>query len=662
MRTLILGSVLSLVACTNVASGPSRSSGSLAASTDSALLYAADTDNGVLGVIDLKSRIELYEVKVGTAPWRVTVGADDTIYVANRGSRSISVIRKGEHTVFSEIATAVDPVGLVTSPDGRTLYVVCSASAVAAEYGTLAAFDTATLAQKWSLDLGDEPRGIALIGGDRAVVSLYHAGDVVQIDLKTPAILKSGSEIYAQANSGVLASGTYGGTDAFTGSTFHPRGATDVVVTPDLKRIFVAAVLSRESPILTQPTPDTPYYKGQGPRLVGSVTTSAVFTLDVDSKGLTPIVDDVSGYGGNATGTADHPQTSYAVSGSGVSKPLQGPTVGVVDATGDWLFLVNRETSNLAVISATQRQAKETDQPQGNSYNYYGASAELPSVHSVAEIGPGSDGVVVMGDNARAFVYSQFNHQVYEVGFDSEAKKIVAKGALPLTVGVEVLSPALVAGRKLFFDANDRRISAVEASVACSSCHLEGRDDSHTWNFPDGPRQTPTLAGRGTLETPPYHWSGEFKTLPEFLTHTVTARMGGTGLDASASQLLNQYIGSIPAPENPYLKAELSPEQARGQLVFAKAQCASCHSGKWLTNNLNANVGTLAKRDNGIVVANGVNVPSLRGLARSGPYLHDGSVTTLSDRLTRNPGDKHGVTSALNAGELSDLVAYLRAQ
>src|ERR1043165_5721090 len=87
--------------------GPARSSGSLGVSTDSKYLYAADTDNGVLLVIDAKTLDKLETIKVGACPFRVAVGKDDTIYVANRGSRSVSVISKGEWTVRGEISTGV---------------------------------------------------------------------------------------------------------------------------------------------------------------------------------------------------------------------------------------------------------------------------------------------------------------------------------------------------------------------------------------------------------------------------------------------------------------------------------------------------------------------------------------------------------------------------
>src|SRR5262249_20228204 len=51
----------------------------------------------------------------------------------------------------------------------------------------------------------------------------------------------------------------------------------------------------------------------------------------------------------------------------------------------------------------------------------------------------------------------------------------------------------------------------------------------------------------------------------------------------------------------------------------------------------------------------------LLGVWATAPYLHDGRAATLRDTLTvDNPGDRHGTTSGLNAGQLNDLVAYLQ--
>ena len=57
----------------------------------------------------------------------------------------------------------------------------------------------------------------------------------------------------------------------------------------------------------------------------------------------------------------------------------------------------------------------------------------------------------------------------------------------------------------------------------------------------------------------------------------------------------------------------------------------------------------------------GLDTPTLRGLWRSAPYLHDGSAPTLRSVLTeRNGGDAHGVTSDLDDTDLDALVLYLR--
>lgn len=58
----------------------------------------------------------------------------------------------------------------------------------------------------------------------------------------------------------------------------------------------------------------------------------------------------------------------------------------------------------------------------------------------------------------------------------------------------------------------------------------------------------------------------------------------------------------------------------------------------------------------------GLDTPTLRGLWRSVPYLHDGSAPTLTDVLvTRNPDDRHGVTSHLTDWDVEALAVYLRS-
>ena len=56
------------------------------------------------------------------------------------------------------------------------------------------------------------------------------------------------------------------------------------------------------------------------------------------------------------------------------------------------------------------------------------------------------------------------------------------------------------------------------------------------------------------------------------------------------------------------------------------------------------------------------DTPTLLGVYRSAPYLHDGTAATLRDVLTmNNAGDKHGKTSQLNDKQIEDLVEFLKA-
>jgi hypothetical protein len=183
--------------------------------------------------------------------------------------------------------------------------------------------------------------------------------------------------------------------------------------------------------------------------------------------------------------------------------------------------------------------------------------------------------------------------------------------------------------------------------VACASCHLEGGEDGVTWSLPSGMRRTPAL--RGTLaNTAPYHWQGEFRDLDMLFADVMTARMGGPPLATGESRALSSWLTHIPAPAP--LVTQDQDAVARGRALFESASvgCASCHAGPAFTNNLTVDVGT----------GGAFQVPSLVGLGWRAPYLHDGSIGTLAARFQRPPA-RHGNTSALDATDLADLVAYL---
>jgi len=63
--------------------------------------------------------------------------------------------------------------------------------------------------------------------------------------------------------------------------------------------------------------------------------------------------------------------------------------------------------------------------------------------------------------------------------------------------------------------------------MTCASCHPEGNDDGHTWNFSDvGPRRTPMLRG-GLPGTEPFHWSGDLRDFGHLVDAVLTRRLPG---------------------------------------------------------------------------------------------------------------------------------------
>ena len=102
----------------------------------------------------------------------------------------------------------------------------------------------------------------------------------------------------------------------------------------------------------------------------------------------------------------------------------------------------------------------------------------------------------------------------------------------------------------------------------------------------------------------------------------------------------------------------LSAAATAGRTVFIAKNCASCHGGSAFTksaSNNPENVGTI-NADSGNRLGGpltGIDVPTLRDVWATAPYLHRGSAATLGDAIRAHSGVS--VTDA----ELANLVAYV---
>lgn len=130
------------------------------------------------------------------------------------------------------------------------------------------------------------------------------------------------------------------------------------------------------------------------------------------------------------------------------------------------------------------------------------------------------------------------------------------------------------------------------------------------------------------------------------------------------------YTNSHDVPVSPYSKDGLSPAAQAGQKLFHSEAvgCAKCHSGEYFCDSVTGqtpfklhDVGT-GTDDSSELMGTKYDTPTLLGVYRSAPYLHDGSAATLEELLTTsNPNDQHGKTQHLNDQQISELVQFLKA-
>jgi DNA-binding beta-propeller fold protein YncE len=659
---------------------------------DGTLLYAVSADDGQLLVLDplgsacpdlpASAACIVASVPVGAQPARVIVGADDTVYVSNRKSRSISVIHRpqagGAWAVSGALPTDAEPLGLALSPGAQTtLYVANHGS------GTVEAFDLATSAVLWDTTVGDFPRSVAALSTGELYVSHYRSGMVDILDAATGVVKKSVS-----TSVGVVPTLTLATTQAGTlfQPTFSAVALDSLLVSPDGQRVYLAhrrersGIISDVSfPPIVAPaitTFETATDLPHDDALETSQTYPPTIVYPENRIALIPVVtpgsdggfvdgDADAGFGGGGGGT---PGYGGVVAGFGWT---QAPVAMVEDRQGAYLFVANQDSDNVTVLPANRRSG--ADAPGG-------INCEVP-------VDQGPSGLALSPDNQTLYVYNSIGKSISvltaDFGQAIEINRILGVG----TTG-PMGSDAAV-GRQLFYSAANSQMAATGSGVACESCHLEGGTDGHVWQFVWGPRKTQGLLGKDIAATAPYHWDGTELQMSNLLNDTITVRMGGTGIDPTQETQMGAFLAQLAPADNPnQLASGLSASQQNGLKLFM-ANCASCHAGADMTDNLFHDVGTrVTQNPNGNpddpcrlgignvagtscvsdtpllqsvpnpANAGGFNTPTALGLYFAPPYLHDGSAATLTDvvpRMLAGAGEP-----ALSASDTADLVAYLQ--
>ena len=286
----------------------------------------------------------------------------------------------------------------------------------------------------------------------------------------------------------------------------------------------------------------------------------------------------------------------------------------------------------------------------------------MTCLHRIAgALGSATLALCLMGAATAQMLPSHLPHGLNSVPFPEENHFSQAKAEL---------------GKLLFFDG---RLSP--KGISCTTCHDPARGFAGNVALNTGasgklePRHTPTAINR--TWAPAQMWDGHLPTLEVQINNAVTNpdEMGSSPQEverallaipgyaplfehsygdaairyervAMAIATYERTLVSANSAYDRYLagdKSALTKSQKAGLEFFNhKGECAECHSGPNLTDERYSNTGvgfdrqpdagrkavTGRKSDNGRF-----KTPTLRDVARRGPYMHDGSINTLDEVL-----------------------------
>jgi hypothetical protein len=200
---------------------------------------------------------------------------------------------------------------------------------------------------------------------------------------------------------------------------------------------------------------------------------------------------------------------------------------------------------------------------------------------------------------------------------------------------------------------------ATRSGVSCESCHLHGGTDGATHNI-GGRVAAPTLDVRGLLGTSPYLRDGSYPRIRD-LDEVARTEYRGYRLPAGdRGANVEAWLRTQAIP--PTFVARDAMREREGLDVFFRAGCPDCHAAPAFTSlgshAIEAVFPDAPRASQGRLL----DVPSLRAVAVSAPYLFDGRAATLEAIFDEhNRADRHGHTRALDASERAALMTFLRS-
>jgi cytochrome c peroxidase len=278
------------------------------------------------------------------------------------------------------------------------------------------------------------------------------------------------------------------------------------------------------------------------------------------------------------------------------------------------------------------------------------------------------------------------------------------RSSAPIPADNPITPEKVELGRLLFFDP----LLSADRTVSCASCHQPalGFGDSTRVSVGihgrPGARNSPTLLNRVFGRS--FFWDGRAATLEQAVLMPVQDTMemalslpelvrrvstdgrypalfhsvfpGSAITDTTIARAIASYVRTLWTGDSPYDRFEAGDSTAlteaaqRGRgLFFGRADCSDCHRGANFTDEQFHALGVSTSSPGRF------KTPTLRNVALTGPYMHDGSLRTLDEVVAFYDRGGNAATLAqgqgrggrrirplgLSAQERSDLVAFLRA-
>jgi cytochrome c peroxidase len=105
--------------------------------------------------------------------------------------------------------------------------------------------------------------------------------------------------------------------------------------------------------------------------------------------------------------------------------------------------------------------------------------------------------------------------------------------------------------------------------------------------------------------------------------------------------------------------AALNADELQGLVTYKELNCNMCHMGNLLGGNMQQKLGLMASWEGNPDDGQMFKVPSLRNVAKTAPYLHDGSSASLEEVTVKMA--KYQLGKDLTPEQTKALVAFMGA-